>query len=374
MAKDLFKVELEIQKNIAYTAGLLQGDVTIKTLIESLAEGVVITNDSGRIILINKKMSELTGYTKQEVMGQELNIFIPEPIHEKHNSKVKDFFINPRIRPMGIGLDLEARRKDQSSFPVEISLSYLDTESGRLAIAFLTDITTRMKAVTDLKERNVDLDSYAHTVAHDLNSSVANIVSLTDILLDNPAKFTHQNQTEFLQDIAANGRNMLKIIRELLIFASLKKEDIDVSFVNMEEIFQSAIARLKFQIKESNALIRKPDTLINCRGYSPWIEEIWLNFISNAIKYGSSSPIVEISSARMSDGFIKYSIKDFGRGIPEDYKKVIFESSTVNRSQEIKGYGLGLSIVKRIIDKFDGYLSVESELGKGSTFNFYLKE
>lgn len=368
------KGELEIQKSIAYTAGLLQGDVTIKTLIESLAEGVIIVNDTGRIILINKRMGELTGYGKQEVMGESINILIPSENHAKHTAHLAEFFNHPRIRPMGIGLDLMALRKDKTTFPVEISLSFLDTDTGRLGIAFLTDITSRKLAEDELKKRNIELDAYAHTVAHNLNSSVTGIVGISDMLIDDSMTITKEKQQFFLKQIAQNGRKMTNVIRELLIFASMKKELVEMSFVNINDSLNNALERLKYQVEENNAIIIRDENLLNCSGYSPWIEEIWLNFLSNAIKYGGKPPRIEITSSKTGNGFIRYDIKDNGKGMADNIKKQIFELQAINKEQDIKGYGLGLSIVKRIIEKLDGYLTVDSTLNEGSTFSFYLKE
>lgn len=369
-----FKKELEIQKKIAYTAGLLQGDVTIKTLIGSLAEGVVFINSTGRIILINDRLSEMTAYDQQEVMGQSLNVFIPGEFHKKHDSHISEFFSDPYMRSMGIGMELVAKRKDGSVFPIEISLSFLDTDSGRLGIAFLTDITSRKKAENELKERNLELDAYAHTVAHDLNASVSGIVGLSELLVDQKDKLSKQEFEIYLNDIAQGGRKMTSIIRELLLFASMKKEDLELQKINMKEIIDSACERLKYQINEKNAKIEVSDNMLDCFGYSLWVEEVWLNFISNAVKYGGIHPKIRIFSAKAENGYIKYSIMDEGEGISEELKTVIFKDRDKTKDRFTKGFGLGLSIVKRIVEKLDGYVSAESELGKGSVFSFYLRE
>ncbi len=366
--------EVEIQKKIAYTAGLLQSDVTIKTLLASLGEGVVFIDELGRIVLINDKLSELTGYENLEVMGQNMNIFIPEESREKHSSHIKKYFTNPKVRPMGIGMELTAKRKDNSTFPVEISISYLDTDSGRLGIGFLTDITSRKKAENELKKRNLELDAYAHTVAHDLNSSLVGIVGLSEILVDPENSMSKEEFDLCLKEIVQSGRKMTDIIRELLLFASMKKEDVAIGEINMKEIIESACQRLKYQIEEKAAKIKISGQILNSSGYSLWVEEIWLNFISNAIKYGGTPPEIEIYCSKTETGFIKYSVRDNGEGIMDELKAVIFNDKDKNKDRLAKGLGLGLSIVKRIVEKLDGYVSVESEIGKGSTFSFYLKE
>lgn len=366
--------ELRIQKDIAYTSGLLQGDVTIKTLLESLAEGVIFINESGRIILINDRLAELTGYDKHEVMGQHMNLFIPEEFHHRHDSHVNDYFKTPRVRPMGEGLELTAKRKDNSTFLVELSISFLNTESGKLGIGFLTDITTRKEAEHELKKRNQELDAYAHTVAHDLNSSLAGIVGFSELLINPNFELSKEEHDSYLQEIAQGSRKMTSIIGELLLFASMKKEEVDIGEINMKEIIGSACHRLKYQIEEKNVQIEISESISNCLGYSLWIEEVWLNFISNAIKYGGTPPKIKIYSTKTENSYIKYSVEDKGEGVTNELKEIIFNEQDKNKDKLTKGFGLGLPIVKRILEKLDGHVSLESVTGKGSVFSFYLKE
>ncbi len=365
--------EIENQKKIAYTAGLLQGDITIKTLLESLAEGVVIINEFGHIILINDRLSGFTGYEKHEVMGEHLNLLIPGKIHEKHNAHISGYFENPHIRPMGSGMNLNVKRKDNTIFPVEISLSFIITESGQLGIGFITDITSRKNIENELRERNTELDAYAHTVAHDLSSTLSGVVGFAELLLDSKGEIKQEEQDYFLKEIAQNGRKMLNIVRELLIFASMRKEDVVLAEVDMDTIIKNVLTRLRFQIEEKDARIILPESTLNCQGYSPWVEEIWLNFISNAIKYGGHPPVITLDCTKTPDGYIKYSVTDNGAGITDEFKTGLFNESTKVKEGLIKGFGLGLGIVKRFVEKLDGYVTVDSELNKGSKFCFYLK-
>lgn len=367
------KSELKLQKEIAYIAGFLQGDVTVKTLLESLAEGVVFINDSARIILINNRLSELTGYDKFEVIGESLNIFIPDELEKRHKKHIQNYFAQPKIRPMGIGMELIAKRKDGSTFPVEISISYLDTESGRLGIGFVTDITDRKKAETELKEKNIELDAYAHTVAHDLSSSLLGIMGYSELLIESGKEISEEKRDSYLNQINVSSKKMDTIIRELLVFASIKKEDVEIKKVNMKELIESACQRLRYQIDQKDAQLKISDNMLDCLGYPLWIEEIWYNIISNAIKYGGDKPEIEIYCAQSEDGFIKYSVKDGGEGISDELKLVIFNDRDAEKDKLSKGLGLGLSIVRRITDKLNGRLKVESEEGKGSIFSFYLK-
>jgi len=359
---------------IAYTANLLLSNLTVNTLLESITEGVIIINERGQILLINSKFEKMSGYTSDEVIGNHLNIFLNPGKHGAHILHLKQFFSNPRIRPMGDGLELSMYKKDKSILPVEISLSYIDTETARLGIAFITDNTERKKAITALTQRNIELDAFAHTIAHDLKSSINGISGFSKILLDKKDQLDSATQKKYLEIISQSSDKMDVVISELLLFASIDKIDHDFSYFNMKAVVESACSRLNYQINQSGAVINIDRNLIDCESYAPWVEEVWLNYLSNAIKYGGELPQITVTSERENNGFIKYSVIDKGPGIIPEIKNRLFEKAELHSFKSSKGSGLGLSIVERIMDKLDGKVSVESEINKGSKFSFYLKE
>jgi PAS domain S-box-containing protein len=144
--------EVRILRQIAFASGLFQGDVTVRTLLESLAEGVVIIDDSGTVLLVNSRAEQLFGYRREEIVGKPHSLLIPERFREIHEEHQANFFEEPRVRPMGELLDLAGRRKDGSEFPVEISLSFIETINGTLVMAFVSDISLRKKYESHLRE------------------------------------------------------------------------------------------------------------------------------------------------------------------------------------------------------------------------------
>ena len=144
--------ELRIQRQIAFASGLFQGDVTIRTLLESLAEGVVIIDNSGTILLVNSRAEQMFGYPKEELVGKPHAVLIPERFRKVHEEHEADYFAEPRIRPMGQLLDLAGRRRDGSEFPVEISLGFIETINGVLVLALVSDITLRKQFEKRLRE------------------------------------------------------------------------------------------------------------------------------------------------------------------------------------------------------------------------------
>lgn len=144
--------KLKIQRQIAFAAGLFQGDVTVRTLLESLAEGVVIIDDSGTILLVNSRAGQMFGYPEKELIGKPHAVLIPERFRKVHEEHEAQFFAEPRNRPMGQLLNLTGRRRDGSDFPIEISLGFIETVNGVLVLALISDITLRKQFEERLRE------------------------------------------------------------------------------------------------------------------------------------------------------------------------------------------------------------------------------
>jgi PAS domain S-box-containing protein len=280
------KSDLNVQRQMAFAADLFQGDVTIRTLLESLAEGVVIIDNTATIVLVNKQAERLFGYTKEEIVGHPLNILLPDKFHSDHPKHVTKYFETPKIRPMGMDMELSARHKNGRDFPVEISLSHLETTSGSMAMAFITDITLRKDAINKLESRNEELDAFAHTVAHDLRGSLAVMIGYSELLTDHEVKLNEGQVRESLDMICRVGRKMSDVVDELLLLSSVRQEDVIVAPLYMISIINEAIFRLNNKIDEYGAEITLAKDFPTALGYAPWLEEVWYNYIGNAVKYG----------------------------------------------------------------------------------------
>jgi PAS domain S-box-containing protein len=363
---------LQIEQRVAYAAGLFQGEVTARTLIDSLAEGLLLVDTDQRIILVNHRLEEMFGYASGEIVAQFLHILLPDRYIQAHGQHVQTYLQTPRLRPMGQGLELLARRKDGSEFPVEVSLSYLDTGAGRFGLAFITDISLRKRAEQALLEQNAALNAFAQTVAHDLVSSVSILVGLSEHLAENYLKVSPADLQEYLMTIARSGRKMSNVINELLLLASLRQDEVLLEPVNMMAVVETTLFRLHQSIQTEHAEIIQPDSFPVALGYAPWIEEVWFNYLSNALKYGGHPPRIELGSTVTEDGYIKFWVRDNGAGLSPDRQSQLFKAGQRLELYRTKGHGLGLSIVQQIMHKLSGQVSVESTIGQGSVFGFSL--
>lgn len=254
----------------------------------------------------------------------------------------------------------------------------------------LKDISERIVAEAEIKEANIrllaeikekeklidDLDAFSHTVAHDLKSMLSAIVTASSLMEWGIDNMTKAEQLEVNDLISQSATKTMSITRELLTLASVRQQEIVLRPVIMLNLVQEALFRLKDIISEKNVQITLPETWINVMGYDSWIEEVWLNYISNAVKYGGNPPVIQIGCTALENNRVKYWIKDNGDGIsPEEMETLFIKFSRLNNVRA-EGHGLGLSIVKRIVDKLNGELGVESKnmQGEGSTFYFILPQ
>ena len=367
------QAEFEIQKQIAFKSGQLQSDITVWSLLQSIAEGVVIVDAQGRILLINTRLDALLGYKLEELIGQPLDILIPERFRTSHTGKVAEFFADPRIRPMGTGVELFALRKDGSEIPVEISLSFLNTSVGQLGLAFLSDVSARRKVENALREQNAELDTFASAVAHNLRSTINGIVGVSELLQDDGVDgVTPEERQEYLTILLDSGRKMGDVVRELLLFARLKQEEAPLGPIKPLAIIDSIQLRLRGLISQSNATVVVAENLHIAFAYDGWVEEVLYNLVTNAIRYGGTPPIVRIFSELLPSDEVAYRVSDNGPGLTEELIQILLGGHSAERNQYVRGHGLGLPIAKSIAAKLGGRVEGTSAIGDGSVFSLIL--
>jgi len=226
----------------------------------------------------------------------------------------------------------------------------------------------------ELEARNAEMDAFAHTVAHDLKNPLGLIIGYTDILNKYYTTLQDEERERCLTDVVRTAHKMNNIIEELLLLSEVRKAEVERTSLDMAAIVAEAQQRLAYVIKTSRAEIIAPPVSAwpAALGYGPWIEEVWVNYLSNAIKYGGQPPRVELGAETLSDGMLRFWVRDNGPGItPEDQARLF---APFTRLDQIRagGHGLGLSIVRRIVEKLGGQVGVESQVGCGSTFSFVL--
>jgi signal transduction histidine kinase len=233
------------------------------------------------------------------------------------------------------------------------------------------EVALRQRTI-ELQARNEELDAFSYTVAHDLKNPLGALVGLAEILKKEHATMPHETLGKYLDSIARSGRKMANIIEALLLLAQVSQTEVEMEPLDMSRIVDEVLLRLSHMIEEQGAEIILPNAWPEALGNDPWVEEVWLNYLSNAIKYGGRPPRVELGATAQPDGKVRFWVRDNGAGLTPETQARLFTPFTKVGQVNITGHGLGLSIVQRIVEKLDGHVGVESKVGEGSVFSFAL--
>jgi signal transduction histidine kinase len=224
-----------------------------------------------------------------------------------------------------------------------------------------------------LRERTQELDSYAHSVAHDLKNPLAVIVAAVDVI-NHVGNLSRGEVRDYLGQIKETAFGMADIIDTLLLLSEVRKGEVPSEAIDMGEVVARVEARMRPLLEKHKASLVFPSKWPAAMGYAPWIQEVWANYISNALKYGGPSPRIELGFCPAPRGMIRFWTRDYGPGISADAATSLFIPFRQLRSKTGEGHGLGLSIVLRIVEKLGGAVGAENADGKGALFYFTLRE
>lgn len=241
-----------------------------------------------------------------------------------------------------------------------------------IALARFHDLQQLRHLNTQLQAYNEELDAFAHTVAHDLQNPLSLVVGFADLLVEDVAQLPAETVAECVQTIANNAHKMSNIIDELLLLAGVRQREVELTPLAMGAVIHEALQRLRHMQHKYGAHITRPSDWPPALGYAPWVEEVWVNYIDNAMKYGGQPSQIILGASALDSGFVCFWVRDNGPGLSEVEQSLLFTPFTQLNQMRVQGHGLGLSIVQRIIEKLGGDVGVESTPGDGSTFWFTL--
>lgn len=359
-----------------------------RDLLESAPDAMIVVDSDGLVELINSQFERMFGYERSEVIGQPIELFVPKRFRKKHVGHRKGYTVEHPVRPMGIGLELFGVRKNGSEFPVEISLSPLQTEDGLLFSAAIRDVTRRklyeadiQKLNEDLNQRaaqleaaNKELESFSYSVSHDLRAPLRSIDGFSHALLEDYGNLLPEEGKGYLERVRSAAQRMATLIDDLLNLARVTRTQLQIRFINLSEIAEEIVKSLQEAQPERQVKVTiTPDLMVD--GDSHLLRIALENLLNNAWKFTSKSDIAVIEFGQLSRAkkVRTFYVRDNGVGFDMAYVNKLFGVfQRLHSVSDYPGTGVGLATVQRIIRIHGGRIWVESKVGVGTTFYFTL--
>lgn len=406
----------------------MQVDAThMMSLFENATEGIILTNEKGKIILVNPAAEKTFGYHISELIDKTIEVLIPEHVRPRHEGLRKEFYKHPQNRVMGHGRDLFARKKDGTDFPVEVSLSHYQRDNELFVIAFIIDITFRKqieenmirqqreleKVTSDIRKLNMGLEAkveertiilkealmkleqsqeelsealdkerelseiksrFVSMASHEFRTPLSTVLSSASLLAKYTGADDQEKRDKHINRIKESVKHLNDVLEDFLSLGKLDEGKVLVHYgeFNLEELIQDTTEEIRGLLKKEQEFIYKHTGDIIAYSDKKLLKNILINLITNAIKFSDEGSPVAINS-RVNNGKAEISITDKGIGIaPADQEHLFSSFFRGKNATNIQGTGLGLHIVKRYLDLLGGNVSLQSKLNKGTKISFII--
>lgn len=399
-----------------YSMNQAQKDTLLQELFDHVTESIIVIDAAGVIKMANPATEKLFGFTVEELSGQTIEYMIPERYAKHHVSNRENYNKHPHSRAMGIGLDLYAKKKDGSEFPVEISLSPFESDGQKFTIAFIIDITKRKlaeqeiiqkqqelktinekleskvqdrtkvleEALTEIERSRTELKEalekekelnelksrFLSMASHEFRTPLTTILSSASIIPEYALTEQQDKRLKHVQRIQSGVNHLNDILTDFLSLSKIEEGKIAASYVeaNVKELIESIIHEMKDNCKDGQQISYTHTGKESIISDPKLIRNIVINLLSNAIKFSGDCKEIHVSTT-VDSKHIRIQVKDEGIGISKEDKEHLFERFFRGHNAiNIKGTGLGLNIVTKYVELMNGFIEMESELNKGTMF------
>ncbi len=387
---DVFATIVDITARKGAEAALAESERRFRTVLEASPNPIVGVDASARIIFVNPQVEATFGYSRDELVGQPVELLLPERVVARHVEHRDEFISHPVARPMGIGLDLAGRRKDGREFPVEISLSPVDTADGMQVFATVVDITARKAAETQLvqAQKLESIGRLAGGIAHDFNNMLFAILGYAELLTQDlapnrRASLDAETALKSVDGISQAAERAATLTQQLLAFS--RQQVVSPKVIDLNDAVRSVEPMLHRLIGENLHLVVRLDPVASQLRADPGqLDQILVNLVVNARDAMPDDGTVTIETGHVEfdepyaiehfevtpGSYAMLAVSDTGHGMDQDTRQHVFEPFFTTKEVG-KGTGLGLATIYGIVRQAAGHIWLYSEPGYGTTFKLY---
>ncbi|MEM6263296.1 MAG: PAS domain S-box protein [Bacteroidota bacterium] len=357
----------------------------LSAIIETAIDGIITIDERGTIETMNPAASAIFGYEEGEVLGQNINVLMPEPYHSEHDEYLDRYHNTGHAQIIGIGREVTGKKKDGTIFPFRLAISEVNLEGRKIFTGIVHDLTHQKQSeerlrryAADLERSNRELQDFAYISSHDLQEPLRKIQAFGSRIQSKEAdKLSDQGQ-EYLSRMLNASRRMSRLINDLLGFSRLSTKALPFEQVDLNKILKEVISDLEIRIERTQAIVEVGDLPV-VEADPTQMRQLFQNLIANALKFHKEGerPRVEVSGrflnghspdATPGDHILEVRVKDNGIGFDVKYLDRIFKIFQRLEGRKYEGSGMGLAICKKITNRHGGDITAESANGKGTTF------
>ncbi|MDR3448916.1 MAG: PAS domain S-box protein [Alphaproteobacteria bacterium] len=355
----------------------------VLAIMKTVLDGVITISDRGLIQSFNPAAVRIFGYEPEEVIGQNVKILMPEPYHSGHDNYLHNYLTTGEKKVIGIGREVSAKRKDGSIFPMELGVNEMSIQGERMFVGTIRDITERKKAeleikryLASLKRSNQELDDFAHIASHDLKEPLRGLSNNAMFLKEDVGDRLDQACVKRLDRMVFLCERMERLVNDLLYFSRLGRQELAVQRTDLNEVVRDIESMMENTLHETHTtiVIDLELPVITCD--LPRVTEAFRNLITNAIKYNDKPEKRIAIGYEFINGERAYYVRDNGIGISEQFHSDVFRifKRLNDEDDSVKGTGVGLTFVKKIVERHDGRIWIDSKVGEGTTFYFTINQ
>lgn len=348
-----------------------------RQVVEAAPNAMVMVDKTGIIEMVNTQAENIFGYSRAELLGQSVDMLLPARFRHQHPHHRDSFFSDLHPRAMGAGRDLYGRRKDGSEFPVEVGLNPIETEEGIKVLSAITDISARVKAGerlaehrNELERSNKELATFAYVASHDLKSPLRGIFQISQWIEEDLKSGDTQSIPSHMDMLRGRLRRMEHLLDDLLAYSRAGRQEGSISQIELGSLAKNIF---EMQAPPDGFTLEIAEDLPTFTTLATPLEQVLRNLFTNAIKHHDrAAGCIKLNwTAAANKDYYEFSVTDDGPGIPQEYHdRVFIMFQTLRPRDEVEGSGMGLALVKKIVETYGGTTSIVSDGSRGSSICF----